>query len=319
MEDSTILIDTGSADLLLASTACKSIPGCNMKRLFNPSKSSTYKNTGQTFQIQYGDGSTAVGSIATDTVAVAGLAVPQQSIGLADHQNDNFGFDQFDGVLGMAFPSDSATGTTPYFFNLVANKKVDQPVYGLYLPPWNDGQGELTLGGYDKSKITGKLINLPMNQNLIQESGWFIVNFAGIATNGKSTGIAGSALFDTGTSGILAPSQAYAKAIFNGMSPVVTMSGSFGRVSIPCSMVTHAQPYLDFTLGSMKLRVPSSQLIVGPNGGDDSMCDTIIEYADDGEEDLWVLGNEVLRYYYSVWNVSKQQLSLATTRDSPSY
>ena len=56
--------DTGSSDLWVPNSSCKS---CSGKHLYNPSKSSTESKKSGTFQIEYGDGSTVSGPIYTDT------------------------------------------------------------------------------------------------------------------------------------------------------------------------------------------------------------------------------------------------------------
>lgn len=56
--------DTGSSDLWVPSSSCKS---CGSHKKFNPSTSSTSKKQSGTFEISYGDGSSASGPIYTDT------------------------------------------------------------------------------------------------------------------------------------------------------------------------------------------------------------------------------------------------------------
>ena len=52
--------------------------------IFDPTKSSTFKKSqGATWQIQYGDGSTASGDVGTDVVNAGGLIIQNQAIELA--------------------------------------------------------------------------------------------------------------------------------------------------------------------------------------------------------------------------------------------
>lgn len=56
--------DTGSADLWVPSSSCSS---CRGHKQYNPSHSSTSQSERGSFSIEYGDGSTASGSVFTDT------------------------------------------------------------------------------------------------------------------------------------------------------------------------------------------------------------------------------------------------------------
>ena len=65
--------DTGSSDLFLPGPGCGST--CSGHATYDPSKSTTSSNVGQSFSLQYGDGSTVSGKQYTDTVSIAGLTV----------------------------------------------------------------------------------------------------------------------------------------------------------------------------------------------------------------------------------------------------
>lgn len=82
--------------------------------IFDPKKSSTYKaSTGSTWQIQYGDGSTASGDVGTDTVTVGGLRVENQAIELAKTLSTQFQQGPGDGLLGLSFGSINTVQPTP--------------------------------------------------------------------------------------------------------------------------------------------------------------------------------------------------------------
>lgn len=102
--------DTGSADLWVWSTELsKSVQSQGVSaghKIFDPSKSSTWKtSSGSTWQISYGDGSSASGTVGTDTLNLGGLAVENQAIELSNKLSDSFVQNQGSGLLGLAFGS----------------------------------------------------------------------------------------------------------------------------------------------------------------------------------------------------------------------
>ncbi|KAI8626938.1 eukaryotic aspartyl protease [Xylariaceae sp. FL1651] len=101
----TLLLDfdTGSADLwVFSSSLSKSLQ--NGHNIYNSSESSTSKDlTGKTWQIQYGDGSSASGTCVSDVLNVGGLSIQNQTVELATKLSTQFAQGTGDGLLGLAF------------------------------------------------------------------------------------------------------------------------------------------------------------------------------------------------------------------------
>ena len=73
--------------------------------MYNPSNSAT-KLSGYSWEISYGDGSSAGGDVWTDTVSVGGVTAQRQAVEAAQHISDQFTQDQNnDGLLGLGFSS----------------------------------------------------------------------------------------------------------------------------------------------------------------------------------------------------------------------
>lgn len=106
--------DTGSADLWVFNTQLPSSE-LGSHTAFDPSKSSTFKSvSGDTWQIKYGDGSSASGNAGTDTVKIGGATVTQQVVELATSVSGSFVRDQnSDGLVGLAFSSINTGKFTP--------------------------------------------------------------------------------------------------------------------------------------------------------------------------------------------------------------
>ena len=73
--------------------------------IYDPSKSTTSKLlNGATWDIDYGDGSSAKGNVYTDTVSVGGSVATGQAVELASKVSKEFVGDYAsDGLLGLAF------------------------------------------------------------------------------------------------------------------------------------------------------------------------------------------------------------------------
>lgn len=63
---------------------------------------------------------------------VAGLTVTNQIFGLSQTEAPFMQYMQADGILGLAYPSLSASGATPVFDNMNAGL-IDQNLFSLYL------------------------------------------------------------------------------------------------------------------------------------------------------------------------------------------
>lgn len=100
--------DTGSSDLWVWSTKLDSNTQAQGKTtghtIFDASQSTTWKDSpGQTWQLQYGDGSTAGGDVGTDTLTIGGLSIENQAIERAKQLSESFEQSSGDGLLGLAF------------------------------------------------------------------------------------------------------------------------------------------------------------------------------------------------------------------------
>jgi hypothetical protein len=80
--------------------------GAQGHSVFNSANSSTFKaEPNLKWQISYGDGSSASGTVGTDNVTVGGLTIKNQAIELATQAAQQFTSGTGDGLLGLAWPS----------------------------------------------------------------------------------------------------------------------------------------------------------------------------------------------------------------------
>ncbi|KAH7339974.1 aspartic peptidase domain-containing protein [Rhizoctonia solani] len=149
-----LLIDTGSAYTWLGAA-----------KKYVETKTS-FKQANQSFYVAYGSGS-AVGAHYKDLVTLSpSLSITNKSFGVASSTNGVDG--SFDGILGLGPAALGKNVVTPnngkpvptIMDALVAQKKIERNVFGVSFAPTASRSvvnGELTFGGTNAQKYTGKL------------------------------------------------------------------------------------------------------------------------------------------------------------------
>jgi hypothetical protein len=154
--------DSGSSDLWCWSTELSQSTQSAGKghTIFDPSKSSTFKNTsGSTWQIQYGDSSSASGTVGTDNIEIGNITVENQAIELANKLSSQFTQDaSSDGLLGLAFGSINTVKPTAVktpVENMIAQDDIPQSaeLFTCYLTSIKDANEESFCTSNDRPKI----------------------------------------------------------------------------------------------------------------------------------------------------------------------
>ncbi|RIB24411.1 aspartic peptidase domain-containing protein, partial [Gigaspora rosea] len=198
------IFDLGSSDLWIPSQDCTTYSCSNHKR-FNESLSETFEPIGTPFTIEYGAGS-VIGITGKDNVLVGGIKSIGQIFGLAQEEDGGlFISAEYDGIFGMGFDALSEINTATPFSNMVKQKAVTNPYFGLYLQRSNDNGdvGTLTLGDIDTTKFTGKLSYNNVSTIKGEYKAW-IIDVDDISINGNKLNFkTRKALFDTGNNIVL--------------------------------------------------------------------------------------------------------------------
>ncbi|NXI97417.1 PEPC protein, partial [Psophia crepitans] len=126
-----VLFDTGSSNLWVPSTYCQA-PACFNHAKFKPDKSSTFIYNGQTHNISYGSG-TLTAVLGYDTLRIQSIAVTKQEFGLSkDEPTQPFYYADFDGILGMAYPSLASGGMPTVLQGMLQQNQLTQPIFSFY-------------------------------------------------------------------------------------------------------------------------------------------------------------------------------------------
>ena len=144
--------DTGSSDLwvLGAGTAGSG------HTTYSPGSTSK-KVSGETWDISYGDGSSASGDVYTDTVNIGGTTVTGQNVERATRASSAFTSGANDGLVGLAFDSINTCSPrqcTTFVTNAI-NQGLPQPLFTASLKYHKAGTYDF--GKIDSSKYTGSI------------------------------------------------------------------------------------------------------------------------------------------------------------------
>ncbi|KAM8783592.1 chymosin-like [Rhynchonycteris naso] len=294
-QEFTVVFDTGSSDLWVPSVYCKS-DACKNHHRFDPSKSSTFQNLGEPLSIQYGTGSME-GILGTDTVTVSNIVDPQQTVGLSTQEPGNvFTYSEFDGILGLAYPSLASEYSVPVFDNMMSKHLVAQDLFSVYMS--RNGPGSmLTLGAIDPSYYMGSLHWIPIT---VQEYWQFTVD--SVTVDGVVVACNGGcqAILDTGTSMLVGPSS----DILNIQKAIGATQDQFGMFDINCGSLS-SMPSVVFEINGKKYPLPASAY----TSQDSNFCTSGFQGDDSSEQ--WILGDVFIREYYSVFDRANNRVGLA--------
>ncbi|XP_075396457.1 chymosin-like [Tenrec ecaudatus] len=294
-QEFTVVFDTGSSDLWVPSIYCSS-EACQNHHRFDPSKSSTFQNMDQPLSIQYGTGSMQ-GFLGYDTVTVSDIVDPHQTVGLSTQEpGDVFTYSEFDGILGLAYPSLASEYSVPVFDNMMSRHLVAQDLFSVYMS--RNGQGSmLTLGAIDSSYYTGSLHWVPVT---VQEYWQFTVD--SITVDGVVVACDGGcqAILDTGTSLLVGPGS----DILNIQKVIGATEGQYGEFDINCGSLS-SMPTVVFHIHGQQYPLPPSAY----TNQDEDACTS--GFQGDNSSQQWILGDVFIREYFSVFDRANNRLGLA--------
>ncbi|NWT03354.1 PEPC protein, partial [Mionectes macconnelli] len=126
-----VLFDTGSSNLWVPSIDCRS-PACFNHAKFKPKESDTFAPNGQSYTVTYGSGSVTV-VLGYDTLRIQNITVTDQEFGLSmEEPTQPFYFADFDGIMGMAYPSLAVGGMPTAVQNMLQQDQLAEPIFSFY-------------------------------------------------------------------------------------------------------------------------------------------------------------------------------------------
>ncbi|KAJ1025468.1 hypothetical protein NDA13_004278 [Ustilago tritici] len=299
-----MLIDSGSADTWVPSTACQACGGTHRK--LGKSTSDTFVGLKTPFSIQYGTGDVS-GNLARDDMEIASLNLASYTFAVTKQESSDFADETvpFDGLLGLARSALSNAGQPTPIDALYAEGKVQAPVMGYHLGRIADGynDGKVTLGGVDPAKYSGKITEM----DNVSTKGFWEASIDAITVGGTDLDLPGrTAILDTGTTLIVAP-EADADAVHAQISG--SKSDGQGGYTIPCTTTEQ----LAFTFGEVEFPVDTRDLLFLPVDQNDLLgdCVSAISAGNVGQRNEWLVGATFLKNVYFATNTEANKIGLA--------
>lgn len=138
-QEQVVILDTGSSDLYFDSSTARTCQQTGLHSCrggtFDHTASSTYDIVAESpaFNTTFGDGSTAIGPFAEDTVGIGDVRIDGVQFGVADEVESTTGFAV--GLLGLGYSQNEATSRQyPNIPEVLASSgEINSRLYSIYL------------------------------------------------------------------------------------------------------------------------------------------------------------------------------------------
>ncbi|KDE09773.1 hypothetical protein MVLG_00173 [Microbotryum lychnidis-dioicae p1A1 Lamole] len=307
-ESHSVILDTGSADLIMAADDCK---GCaSTTNGYSAAGSSSSASTSTSFSITYGSGD-ASGTLVKDNVTISGYTIASQTFASCTTM-DNIVAGNISGLLGLGWQGLATSGAVPLVQALANSGDLPSKVFGFRFKSYAYDKltsdymtgGKMTIGGTDTSAYSGDInwVNIDSSKTYWQ------IPLDTITVGGNDLGIsADNVVIDTGTTLIGAPAAAVA-AIYAQISgaAAVSLSGSSGYYSIPCSGTYNVA----FTFGNVSYAIPADAFNTGQYDSSGNCLGAIFALTSSSSIGTsssslqWIIGDAFLTGVYSAYRFS---------------
>jgi len=280
--------DTGSADLWVFSSRLSSSERSGHSYYTSSSDSSFKTLSGYTWDISYGDGSGASGTVGTTTVEIGGITVTSQAVELATSVSSEFVQDTAsDGLVGLAFSTIntvSPRSQNTFFDNALSS--LSEPVMVADLK--HNEAGTYTFG------------EIPFTEDITYTNADSSEGYWGFTASVSGTSF--SAIADTGTTLLYLPS----KIVSSYWSKVsgASYDSSEGGYTFSCSA---SLPDLTFTVAGTSFTIDGEYMNYGTLSG--STCfGGLLSNEGIG---LSIFGDVMFKSVYVVFDLGNEQLGFA--------
>lgn len=303
----TVVFDTGSGNLMVPSTYCRS-HACTMHKRFDRKKSATAEDIEadgsasrkgalrDQITVTFGTGEIS-GVFIKDDVCIGSLCANIHFVGATDETEDPFSSFNFDGVLGLALPQMAQGPDFSVMDHLVQSKALRQPLFSVFLSDSDMESSEITFGAIKEEHMVTAMFWQPVSR----ESGYWQVQIADITINNKKQSLCNDCqvAVDTGTSQLAGPTD------------VIQDLSKRLNVKSDCSNYK-SLPDLGFVMGDNILNLkPQDYVDKGPDGCEVSLMPLDVPPPNGP---LFIFGDPFLRKYYTAYDSANRRVGFATAR-----
>ena len=311
----SVLFDTGSFQFWVKSKACTSSPACTGQARFDSGASSTFESLDKpATPIAYVDGTTVNGVLGKDTVNVAGIAVSNFTFQLATSTNDKA---NIDGIMGLSFSPPSADPT--FWTAAINSKKTNSSVISYYIDS-TEKTGGITFGGIDTSRYSGSLAYETIQTETTGSNIFWQLKMNSVKVNGNNIGVPSNtmAIMDTGSS-LAIFSASFGKSINQELGLTSLGSGLYG-MRCQDGTIPSGRKVLSMTFGKIELRFTAREYLFLVSDVSGTYCVSGIAGMlpdSTGSVSPVIIGNVLLRRYYTVFDYESKRIGFATCNRSP--
>ncbi|KAG1854828.1 acid protease [Suillus subalutaceus] len=320
-----VILDTGSSDMWIASSACQST--CEGTGNFDSAKSSTFQNMNKSFSVTYEKGY-AAGTIGQDVVQFAGFTISDQTFGVVTTTATNFLQNPVTGILGLAWQSLAASGAMPFWQALASNGQWSQPLMAFQLTRQAgklEPGGSFTMGArathdipgvsylrfqdiqtrvYTPERLTIRIFPMDKPRTGFKQ-------ITSMTVQGKPIslpdGSASYAVIDTGTTLVAGPAAEIA-AIYAQIPGSQPGTGSWeGFYSYPCDTAV----VVEISFGGPNWSVSSGDFAFASTGTSNECYGAFYAIPTSGETPSWIMGDTFLKNVYSVFRYDPPSVGFA--------
>jgi len=304
----TVVFDTGSGNLMVPSTYCKS-HACTMHKRFDRKKSATAEDIQadgsavshkgalrDQITVTFGTGEIS-GVFIKDDVCIGNLCSKMQFVAATDESEDPFSSFQFDGVLGLALPEMSQGPEFSLMEHMKNSKALRQPMFAVFLSDSDAEGSEITFGAFKEEHAVTPMFWQPVTR----DSGYWQVQISDITINNKRQSLCNDCqvAVDTGTSQLAGPTD-----VINDLTKLLDVKSDCANYK--------DLPDLGFVMGDNILNLkPQDYVDKGPDG-----CELSLMALDVPPPNgpLFIFGDPFLRKYYTAYDQANKRVGFATAR-----
>jgi len=309
IQNFNVIFDTGSSNLWINSIDCED-EACLAHGRFDYTKSATHGPLDMGMDVQFGTGKIE-GQLAHDIVHLGPVKVRNQVFGeITKETGDVFVHGKFDGILGLSFPSLSASKYTPVFDSVINQKLLGKNCFSFYYSKLPTQNSAIILGRPRRDLYDGDITFIKVSKQLYWE-----LQLKDIRVGQRNLMVCPRGpckiVVDTGTSLLTGPSRHISSLLST--LPMPPDCGGIQNLPTITFVLADNKGEYEFTL--------EPEFYVLRSENDDGTVDPTYCKAGFMALDvpqprgpLWILGDLFMRKYYTVFDRDGASIGFAKAR-----